>query len=102
SWEGVSLIGEEVVQTENGVRSFMTYGGTKAFIVVQEPASKPQGTVAVSVEGDPVDLGFTVAAITEKSISWESNGVSFFIASDMLTQDELIEVASSMKPEETK
>lgn len=91
-----------MVQTDNGIRSFMTYGGTKEFIIVQEPASKPESKMAVSVEGDPVDLGFTVAALTEKSISWESDGVSFFIASDMLTQDELIEVAASMQPEQTK
>ncbi|BAQ08947.1 outer membrane lipoprotein-sorting protein [Bacillus sp. OxB-1] len=101
-WDGVSQVAEEVVQTDNGIRSFMTYGGTKEFIIVQEPASKPEGKMAVSVEGDPVDLGFTVAALTEKSISWESDGVSFFIASDMLTQDELIEVAASMQPEQTK
>ncbi|MFS0577144.1 outer membrane lipoprotein carrier protein LolA [Sporosarcina sp. 179-K 3D1 HS] len=101
-WEGVSLVDEEVIQTENGIRSFMTYGGTKEFIIVQEPASKPESTLPVSVEGDPVDLGFTVAALTEKSISWESDGVSFFIASDMLTQAELIEVAASMQPEAMK
>ncbi|MEK3936688.1 outer membrane lipoprotein carrier protein LolA [Sporosarcina sp. FSL W7-1349] len=101
-WDGVSLVDEEMVQTDNGIRSFMTYGGTKEFIIVQEPASKPESKMAVSVEGDPVDLGFTVAALTEKSISWESDGVSFFIASDMLTQDELIEVAASMQPEQTK
>ena len=80
----------------------MTFGGEKEFIVVQEPAVRADNKMPVSIEGDPVDLGFTVAALTENSIRWESEGVSFFIASDTLTQDELIEVAGSMKAEGMK
>lgn len=102
AWEGLKLVDEENVTTDNGTRSFMTYGGGKEFIIVQEPAVRADNKVAVTVEGDPVDLGFTVAAITENSIRWESEGVSFFIASETLTQDELIEVAASMEPEEMK
>ena len=101
-WDGVTLLVEESVQTDRGTRSFMTFGGTKDFIIVQEPARRPDNEMPVSIEGDPVDLGFTVAALTEKSIRWESNGVSFFVASDMLTKDELIEVASTMSAGEMK
>ena len=28
-WEGVTLLDEEAVKTENGTRSFMTFGGRK-------------------------------------------------------------------------
>ncbi len=42
------------------------------------------------------DLGFTIGAITDNSISWEKDGVSFFIASTKLTREEMMEVASSM------
>ena len=35
-------------------------------IIVQEPAVRPDNKMAVSVEGDPVDLGFTIAAIDRK------------------------------------
>ncbi|KXH80948.1 outer-membrane lipoprotein carrier protein LolA [Sporosarcina sp. HYO08] len=101
-WEGVTMVEEEDVALENGVRSFMTYGGEKDFIIVQEPATRPDTMVQVSIEGDPVDLGFTVAALTEKSIRWESDGISFFVASDTLSKEELIEVASSMAPGEMK
>jgi outer membrane lipoprotein-sorting protein len=100
--DGVKLLVEESVKTENGTRSFMTFGGDKQFIIVQEPAKRPDNEMHVSIEGDPVDLGFTVAALTDKSIRWESNGIAFFIASQTLTTDELIEVASSMSPGEMK
>jgi outer membrane lipoprotein-sorting protein len=101
-WEG-TIVEEEMVATENGVRSFMTFGGgDKEFVVIQEPAETPDNQLAVSIEGDPVDLGFAVAALTDNSIRWEQDGVAFFVASSTLTPDELIEVASSMHPEDSK
>ena len=104
NWEGVTLHEDEVMQSENGPRTFMTYtdGGEKEFTIIQEPASRPETMIAVSVEGDPVDLGFTIGALTKNSISWESDGVSFFIASESLTQEEMIEVAASMEAEGEK
>lgn len=102
AWEGVTLKNEENVKTANGTRTFMTFEGEKEYMIIQEPAIRPDTKMPVSIEGDPVDLGFTVAALAEKSIRWESEGVSFFIASETLTQDELIEVAGSMKAEGMK
>ena len=97
-WEGVTLTDE----AEVGTRSFMTFGGEKEFTIVQEQAVRPDNQMPVSIEGDPVDLGFAVAALTDNSIRWESNGVAFFIASEMLSKDEMIEVATSMAPGEMK
>lgn len=101
-WEGVTLLEEEAMKTENGMRSFMTFGDAKVYTIVQERAIPSESSVAVSLEGDPVDLGFAVAALTDKSIRWESDGISFFIASEMLTREEMIEVALSMSPNEMK
>ncbi|KAA0948421.1 outer membrane lipoprotein carrier protein LolA [Sporosarcina sp. ANT_H38] len=102
AWADGTLLDEKVVETDSGTRSFMTFGGEKEFIIVQEPAARADSKMPVSIEGDPVDLGFTVAALTENSIRWESEGVSFFIASNTLTQGELIEVAGSMEVEGMK
>ena len=101
-WEGVALVEEEVIKTSTGDRTFMTFGEEKKYTIVQEKAQPAESTLAVSMEGDPVDLGFTVAAITDASLRWESDGISFFIASDSLSQEEMIEVALSMSPEEMK
>jgi outer membrane lipoprotein-sorting protein len=102
NWQGVTLELEEAIKTENGTRSFMTFGGDKEFTIVQERVQRPDHKLPVSIEGDPVDLGFAVAAITEKSIRWESDGISFFIASETLTKDEMIDVALSMSADEMK
>jgi outer membrane lipoprotein-sorting protein len=102
NWQGVTLEIEESIKTENGTRSFMTFGGDKEFTIVQERVQRPEHKLPVSIEGDPVDLGFAVAAITDKSIRWESDGISFFIASETLTKDEMIDVALSMSADEMK
>lgn len=98
----IQLDEEEVMKTADGTRSFMTFAGEKEFTIIQEPATRPSNEMPVSVEGDPVDLGFAVAAVTDKSIRWESGGISFFVASQTLSQAELIEVAASMSPGEMK
>lgn len=98
SIEGLTLLDEEEV----GMRSFMTFGGEMEFTVIQEKAATSESMLPVSIAGDPVDLGFTVAAITDNSISWEVDGVSFFVASEALSKEEMIEVAVSMSPGEMK
>lgn len=101
-WEGTKLIGEEEIKVDGGKRILLSYGGEKEFTIIQEPAPEVNNQLTVSVEGDPVDLGFTVAALTEHSIRWEQEGVSFFVASQTLTQEELTEIAQSMRPIEAK
>lgn len=98
-WEGTSLVDEKKVQ-DNGVqRVILTFEGEKSFTLVEQPIVYDEdSTLPVFAPGDPQDLGFTIGAITENSISWERDGVSFFIASKNLTKEEMIEVASSVTP----
>ena len=100
--EGTTLSDEQSMDIDNGRRIIMTFSGDKEYVVIQEPAEKPLNQLPVAIEGDPVDLGFAVAALTEQSIHWEANGMAFFVASDMLTQEELITVANSMTATESK
>ncbi|PID15882.1 sporulation protein [Sporosarcina sp. P34] len=100
--QGTTLSEEKSVEIENGQRVIMTFSGDKEYVVIQEPAEKPLNQMPVSIEGDPVDLGFAVAALTDKSIHWEANGMAFFVASDMLSKEELITVANSMTATESK
>lgn len=95
-WQGTKQVDDQTI-TENGVeRVVLTYEGDKAFTLMQEPTATTQSVVPVSVAGDPADLGFTIGAITDHSLNWEMNGVSFFLASNDLTRAEMIEVAASM------
>ncbi|MGM9922157.1 MAG: outer membrane lipoprotein carrier protein LolA, partial [Bhargavaea sp.] len=102
-WEGVDLLEEEVVGNGEDKRVYLTYGGEKEFVIVQQHAKAPQeALVPVFAEGDPAHLGFTIGAITDNSVSWEQGGVSYFLASNALTREEMVEVATSMIEVEQK
>lgn len=97
--KGTKLIEEKAVNIEDGKRVVLTYDGKKSFTLVQEKIiSKPAAVIASTyVEGQPVDLGFTIGAVSEHSITWSLDGVDYMIASKNLTKDELINVASSVQ-----
>ena len=95
-WENTKLIDEKVVQEDGMERVILTYEGDKAYTLMQQPASSGNSVLPVFAPGDLADLGFTIGAITDNSISWEKDGVSFFIASTKLTREEMMEVAASM------
>lgn len=93
-FDNTLLAEEQLIGEEGTERSILTFEGDKPFTLVQQRAK--QQLAPVFAAGDLVDLGFTISALTPTSISWEQNGMSFFIASTKLTQEELIQVASSM------
>lgn len=96
NFENTKLVGEKVIREGDMERVVLTFEGDKAYTVMQQPATKSTSMLPVSSPGDPVDLGFTIGAITDTSISWEKDGVAFFVASTKLSREEMIEVAGSM------
>lgn len=96
NWDHTKLVGEKEI-TENGMdRVILTFEGEKPFTLMQQPIVYNETVLPVFSPGDPADLGFTIGAMTDNSISWEKEGVSFFIASNKLTREEMIEVAASV------
>ncbi|WP_246020184.1 LolA family protein [Lysinibacillus telephonicus] len=97
NWDTTKLKDEKTISEDGVERVILTFEGEKAFTLVQQPVVyEENSTVPVFAPGDPADLGFTIGAITDNSISWERDGVSFFIASNDLTKDEMMEVAASV------
>ncbi len=101
--ENVHIIDEKVLEVDGQKRVVLTASGDQQFTIIQQLSNDgDSSTIPVFAPGDPVDLGFAIAAITDQSISWEQNGMSFFIASTTLSKDEMIEVAASMTGTELK
>lgn len=97
AWGNTSLVDERRIENDGVERVILTFDGEKSFTLVQEPIELGESaTIPVFQPGDPADLGFTIGAITDNSISWEKDGISFFIASKNLTKEEMIEVAASV------
>ena len=95
-WDGTNFVDEQTVQESGMERIILTYEGEKAFTLMQQPAKAGNSVLPVFAPGDLADLGFTIGAITDTSISWEKDGISFFLASTKLSREEMMEVASSM------
>lgn len=97
NWAHTKLIDEYEVQEDGTTRVILTFDGEKPFTFMQQPITYDDVTLPVFSPGDPADLGFTIGAMTENSIQWNQDGMSFFVASTNLTREELIEVAASVK-----
>ncbi|SFB24322.1 MULTISPECIES: outer membrane lipoprotein carrier protein LolA [unclassified Bacillus (in: firmicutes)] len=101
--KGVDLIEEKAMDTEEGKRVVLTYDGEKSFTLIQEKAvTKTAAASPTFVKGDPVDLGFTIGAISGHSIKWSYDGVDFMLASNDLSPDEMVMVARSVQGDMVK
>lgn len=101
---GAELVEKEEVELEDGKRVIMTFKGEKNFSLIQEKMTAVPTTAGFveEVNGDIVNLGYTIGAITNNGIEWSYNGTDFFLASEDMTIEELIEVAVSVQGQEVK
>lgn len=90
------LSGKDKVDTDNGERVILTFGGDKNFVLVEEAAMASNEFEIIPVYGDPLMLHDTVAALSENSLYWTSNQVSYYLAGNDLTKDELLNIAKNM------
>ncbi|QAS52448.1 LolA family protein [Halobacillus litoralis] len=96
---GAELAEEREVKTEEGKRVIMTYAGDKGFTLVQEKAEVQAASAqySVQVNGDPVQLADgVIGAMEHNRLEWNQNGTTYQLASNELTQDEMVSVASSI------
>ena len=91
-----SLSNKEVIQTDNGQRVIMTFIGESPFIFVQETVSKEDTFTVIPTYGEPYLLIDTVGSLTDISYTWASNGIEYYIVSDVMRKEELLEVAKSI------
>ena len=93
---GTSLVDKEKVSKTNGERVILTFDGEKPFLLVEETANIEEEFSVIPTYGDLLLLADTVAALSSNSITWVSNGIEYYIVSDVMSQIELIEIASSI------
>ena len=93
---GTVLTNEEKVSKTDGERVILTFGGEKPFTLVEETTTTEDEFTIVPTYGEPFLLIDTVAALADNSINWISNGIEYYIVSDVMNQNELIEIAKSV------
>ena len=93
---GTRLVGEEKVEKDKGERIIMNYDGEKSFLLVEESSDVFDEFTVIPTLGEPYFLMDTLGVMTENSLSWSSGGVDFYLVSDVMSTEELVEVAQSI------
>lgn len=91
-----SLKSQNTISKDNGERLILTFAGDKPFVLVEETISKSNELEIVPTLGEPTILLDTIGSLSENSASWISNGIEYYIASDVLSEDELSNIAKSI------
>ena len=91
-----SLKNRETIKTDVGERVIMTFAGDNPFILVQETVTREKEFTTIPTSGSPYLLVDTVGALTNGSYTWISTGIEYYIVSDVMEQNELLEVAKSI------
>lgn len=93
---GTKLTNEERVEKDNGDRIIMTFDGEKPFLLVEETANVENEFTIIPTYGEPYQLMDTLGVMTNNSLNWTTNGIEYYLVSDVLNQHELVEVAQSI------
>ena len=94
--DGTKLVDEENINKDNGKRVIMNYDGEKSFLLVEETSDVFEEFTVIPSSGEPYQLMDTMGVMTDNSLAWSSGGVDFYIVSDVMSIDEMVEVAQSI------
>ena len=90
------LTSQETLDTKNGQRLIMTFGGDSSFILVEETISASDEGMIIPVSGEFDFLSDVIGVIGTNSLTWQSNGIEYYMASDSVATAELVEIARSI------
>ena len=93
---GTKLVKEENVAKDQGKRVLMNYDGEKSFLLVEETADVFYDFTIIPSFGEPFFLMDTMGVMTDNSLSWSSGGIDFYLVSDVMSIDEMVEIAQSI------
>ena len=94
--EGSQLIDRTRIETANGERVILTFAGEHEFTIIQESARVRDVLAPELIQGEPIMVNGTIAVISDTSLTWQRNGVEFFLVSQTLDRDQFVTVASSI------
>lgn len=90
------LDSKETINTDDGQRLILTFSGDSPFTLIEETVSYEEEHVIIPTFGELTHLSDTVGVVNDNSVNWFSNGIEYFVVSDKLSTDELLEVARSI------
>lgn len=91
-----SLTTQNTITKDKGERVILTFGGEKPFVLIEETVNPNDELEVIPTIGEPTILMDSIGLVSDNSISWISKGIEYYIASEKLSKDEMLEVAKSI------
>ena len=90
------LTSTERVNTENGERLILTFTGDNPFVLMEEVSEYSDVPEIINTYGDVELIGSSLAVINDNSANWFDSGIEYYIVSDVMSTDELLQVVRSI------
>lgn len=94
--ENTSLKSKDVVNTEDGERVILTFGGDNSFVLVEETMNTADEFEIIPVYGDPAIINDSVGALSSNSLTWTSNNINYYLTGTSLDKQDLLNIATSL------
>lgn len=94
--EDTKLTNQQKFNIGNGERVILTFSNedNKTMTFIQETANNDENIV--SVDGNLSHIGDVIGVINEEYLYWNTNGVDYYLISNSIENDQLLEVAKSI------
>lgn len=90
------LTSQETVDTKDGQRLILTFGGDSSFVLVEETVGYSEDGLVIPVSGEFDFLSDVIGVIGTNSLTWHSNGIEYYMVSETVETSELVEIARSI------
>ena len=86
----------ERVHTDDGERLILTFTGDSSFVLMEQVAKYSETPEIIPTYGDVELIGPSLAVVNDNSANWFDNGIEYYIVSDVMKTDELLQVVKSI------
>ena len=90
------LTGQKKVSTDTGERLILTFTGDKSFVLVEETAKYTDMPEIIPTYGSVELIGPSLAVVNDNSANWFNNGIEYYVVSDVMNTDELLQIVRSI------
>jgi hypothetical protein len=90
------LTNQERMSTEDGERLILTFTGDSSFTLVEETAVYDAIPEIIPTYGDVELIGSSLAVVNDNSVNWFDNGIEYYVVSDVMSTEELLDVVKSI------
>ena len=94
--QNTHLSTEDTISTDNGNRAILTFSGDSPFVLIEEVSRRFDELEIIPVNGDPLIMSDCIAALSNNSLYWTSNGIDYYLSSNSLDGRELMTIAEGL------